>query len=198
MNLTHLSSPIEIVPATRERWPDLESLLGPNGACAGCWCMFWRLDRKDYKRLQGAGNKAALQALTGSALPPGVLAYRDGRVIGWCAVGPRQDFIALETSRSLKRIDDTPVWSVVCFYIAKKERRSGLHSALLHGAVDFARRHGAAIVEGYPIDLQTGKLAGQKLRGVAGYMGIASVYHAAGFVEAARASETQLIMRLKL
>jgi GNAT superfamily N-acetyltransferase len=191
-------SPIEVVPATRERWADLEALLGPNGACAGCWCMFWRLERKDYKRLQGAGNKAALHDLTGADLPPGVLAYRDGRAIGWCAVGPRRDFVALENSRILKRVDDAPVWSVVCFYIQKKNRRSSLLPALLRGAVDFARRHGAAIVEGYPIDLQGEKLAGQKLRGVAGYMGIASVYRAAGFVEVARASETQLIMRLQL
>ena len=51
-------------------------------------------------------------------------------------------------------------------------------------------------VEGYPIDMQTPLLAGQKLTGYSGFMGIASVYRDAGFVEVDRASETQLIMRL--
>ena len=28
---------------TPELWPEMEKLFGLNGACAGCWCMWWRL-----------------------------------------------------------------------------------------------------------------------------------------------------------
>jgi hypothetical protein len=51
------------------------------------------------------------------------------------------------------------------------------------------------VIEGYPIDMQTEKLAGQTFSSYSGYMGIASIFRAAGFVKMADASETQLIMR---
>jgi GNAT superfamily N-acetyltransferase len=126
---------------------------------------------------------------------PGVLAYDQAQAVGWCSVSPRQHFLALENSRILKRMDDLPVWSVVCFFVAKSHRGRGVALALLRGAVQYARDHNAQILEGYPIDLQSPKLAGQKLTGCSGYMGIASVFREVGFVEAGRASETQLIMR---
>ncbi|MDH3317739.1 MAG: hypothetical protein OER43_18490, partial [Gammaproteobacteria bacterium] len=31
-------------PATGERWPDLEQVLGRRGGHNGCWCMRWRLN----------------------------------------------------------------------------------------------------------------------------------------------------------
>ncbi len=87
------------------------------------------------------------------------------------------------------------MWSIVCFYVAQTARRSGLMAALLRGAVAYARQQGAYIVEGYPVDLQTPPMSGKNLTGYSGYMGLASVYRDAGFVEIGRASETQLIMR---
>jgi hypothetical protein len=66
---------------------------------------------------------------------------------------------------------------------------------LLRGAVKYAEQQGAKIIEGHPIDMQTDKLAGQKLNSYSGYMGIASIFRAAGFIKVADASETQRIMR---
>jgi len=186
---------MQIHPVTPDRWPDLEALFGPNGACEGCWCMNWRLKRSVYNELDAEGHKAELRQLTYSNPAPGVLAYQDGAPVGWCSIGPREAFAALESSRILKRVDDRPVWSIICFYVAKTARRSGLMAALLRAAVNYARQQGARIVEGYPIDMQTPSLVGQKLTGYSGFMGIASVFRGAGFVEAGRASETQLIMR---
>ena len=102
-------TPIEIAPATTERWSDLEALFGPSGACGGCWCMFWRIPHAALGGMSGDEKRAALQALASSELPPGVLAYQGGRAIGWCSVGPRADFAALERSRNLRPIDDQPV-----------------------------------------------------------------------------------------
>src|SRR5690606_24036668 len=106
--------------------------------------------------------------------------------------------IALENSRILKRVDDQPVWSIVCFFVDKSARKQGLMTEMIKGAVNYAQKKGAKIIEGYPIDMQSEKLAGQKLNSYAGYMGIASAYREAGFVEAGRASETQIIMRYKI
>jgi GNAT superfamily N-acetyltransferase len=194
-NSTPRTTDFIVHPATAERWNDLETLFGPKGAYAGCWCMFWRLERGDFKKMKGAGARAVLEEMTCKNLVPGVLAYAGDQPVGWCSIGPRQDYAALENSRILKRVDDQPVWSVVCFFVKANVRRQGAMLALLRGAVEYAKSQGATIVEGYPIDMQTPKLSGQTLGSYAGYMGIASVFRAAGFVEVGRASETQLIMR---
>jgi GNAT superfamily N-acetyltransferase len=186
---------VEVVPTTAERWPDLEALFGKNGACAGCWCMWWRLSRSEFKRLQGEGNKAMLKEMALGNRVPGLLAYSDGMPIGWCSIGPREQFAGLERSRTLTGVDDRPVWSIVCFFVVRPFRRRGLLAELVRGAVHYAQQQGAQIVEAYPIDTETPKLAAKKLTGVGGYMGIASTFRALGFVEVGRASETQLIVR---
>jgi GNAT superfamily N-acetyltransferase len=186
---------IEIQPVTVDRWDDLEALFGANGAYSNCWCMFWRVKRKEFDQLHREGRKAKLHEMTRKNEIPGILAYVAGQPAGWCSVGPRESFLALESSRILKRVDDQPVWSIVCFFVGKGFRGQGMMSALVHGAVAYARSRGARIVEGYPIDLESPKLAGRKLTGCSGYMGIAAAFRQAGFVEVGRASETQLIMR---
>jgi hypothetical protein len=57
-------------PLTPERWPDLERLFGPRGACAGCWCMFWRLPRSEYEAGKGDPNRQALQEIVESGRVP--------------------------------------------------------------------------------------------------------------------------------
>ena len=195
MKSTLPKSKIEVQPLTINRWSDMVSLFGEQGGYAGCWCMFWRLDRSDFKKLRGSGTKEILQQLTEQGHEPGLILYVDGQPAGWCSVGPRENYLALENSRILKRVDAQPVWSIVCFFVHKVFRKQNLMTAMLQGAVKYAKNQGATIVEGYPIDMQTEKLAGQKLSSYAGYMGIASAFREVGFVEAGRASETQLIMR---
>jgi len=186
---------ISVVPATAQRWDDLERLFGFNGAYSNCWCTFWRLKRADFNRMKGDEKKSVLKNLTALDQVPGMLAYIGQQPVGWCSIGPRDGFSALENSRILKRIDDTPVWSIVCFFIARPYRSMGVMSALIRGSVQYAIDHGAEVIEGYPIDMQTQKLTGQKLTGCSGYMGIASAYQKAGFVKVKNGSETQLIMR---
>ncbi len=190
-----MAEKLEIRPVTADRWSDLEMLFGANGAYSNCWCMFWRVKRKEFDQLHREGRKARLHEMTQKNEIPGILAYVDGQPAGWCSVGPRESFLALESSRILKRVDDQPVWSIVCFFIGKPYRRGGMLAHLVRGAVEYAHRSGARIVEGYPIDLEAPKLAGQRLTGCSGYMGIAAAFRQAGFVEVGRASETQLIMR---
>lgn len=182
-------------PVTRERWADLEAVFGEKGAYGGCWCMFWRLERSEYKAQSGEDHKRVMQTLVEANHVPGLIAYVDGVPAAWCAIAPRDDMIALEKSRILKRIDDQPVWSITCFFVAKPYRQHGLMPQLVRAAVDYAAQQGARIIEGYPIDMQSPKLLGQKLNTYAGYMGIAAAFRAVGFEEVGRASETQLIMR---
>ncbi|MBL8188503.1 MAG: GNAT family N-acetyltransferase, partial [Acidobacteria bacterium] len=144
------SPKLEFHPLTPDRWQDFETLFGERGACGGCWCMAWRLPSKLFDQQKGAPNKKAMKAIVARGTQPGVLAYVGDQAVGWCSIAPREVFVRLETSRVLKPIDDKPVWSISCFFIAKEDRRQGLSVKLLKAAVDFVRQQGGKIVEGYP------------------------------------------------
>jgi len=181
---------LTIYPVTSDRWSDLETLFGPRGAIGGCWCMWWRLTRAEYERQKGEGNKQAMQAIIASGEVPGLLAYAGEKPVAWCSVAPREGFPSLERSRVLKRVDDQPVWSVVCFFIAKPYRGQGVSVQMLRAAVEFAGQHGARVVEGYPIEPKK-----DSAPDIYAFTGMASAFRKAGFVEVLRRSETRPIMR---
>jgi GNAT superfamily N-acetyltransferase len=177
-------------PLTIERWADFEKLFGERGACGGCWCMWWRLKRFEFERQKGGGNKKAIKRIVNSGEIPGILAYADGQAVAWCAVAPRETYPTLERSRTLKRVDDKPVWSIVCFFVAKPFRGKGITLKLLRAAIGHVHEHGGRIVEGYPTDPKEGRMPD-----VFVYTGLASAFRKAGFVEVARRSEKHPIMR---
>ncbi len=184
---------LEFHPLTPDRWMDLERLFGERGACGGCWCMWWRLSHREFEAQKGEGNRQALRALVQAGEVPGILAYRGGQPVGWCAVAPRERFPRLARSRILRPVDEAPVWSVVCFFVAKEHRGQGVHEALLRAAAEYVRQQGGGIVEGYPVEPEEGYLPP-----AFAYHGLASAFRKAGFVEVARRSETRPIMRLAL
>jgi GNAT superfamily N-acetyltransferase len=179
-------------PLTEERWPDLETLFGANGACGGCWCMSWRLSRAQFDANKGAGNKRAIKKLLKEGTVPGLLAYDGKEPVGWIAVGPREDFVRLAASRVLKPVDKQPVWSIVCFFVTKAARHKGVSVALIKAAADYVKRQGGLIVEGYP----TEAMAEQPAPFV--WTGLASAFCEAGFEEALRRSKSRPIMRKTL
>jgi GNAT superfamily N-acetyltransferase len=181
---------LECHPLTPDRWTDFETLFGERGACGGCWCMTWRLARKDFERNKGAGNRSAMRKLVQAGAEPGILGYLDGEPIGWCAIAPREQYPALERSRVLKKVDDAPVWSISCFFVRKDCRKKGVSVALLRAAVEFARAKGASIVEGYPIEPRK-----DEVPAVFAWTGLASAFLQAGFVESARFGVSRPIMR---
>lgn len=155
--------------------------------------MWWRLTRKQFKTCKGAKNRAAFSRIVGSGVEPGVLAYVGDEPIGWCAVGPRETYPLLENSRTLARVDDKPVWSVTCLFVAKPFRRKGISTQLLRAAAAHARRHGALLLEGYPVEPRQNTVPDPFV-----WTGLASAFGKAGFREVARRSATRPIVRLEL
>ena len=180
---------LSVRPVTPERWPDLERLFGPRGACAGCWCMWWRLPRARWVAGKGQGNRRALRRIVERGAVPGLLAYEGGEPVGWVAVEPREAYAGLDRSRTLARVDDRPVWSVPCFFVARSHRGKGVTRALLEAAARFARSRGARIVEGYPVEYRGGVADAWV------FTGAASTFRKAGFREVARRSPTRPIFR---
>src|SRR5262245_46455465 len=179
-------------PLTLERWPDLETLFSERGACGGCWCMSWRLRRAQFEQQKGPRNKAAFKRIVANGLAPGMLAYSHAKPVGWCAVAPREVHERMENSRILAPVDDRPVWSVTCFFIAKPFRRAGVSVELLKAAVALARKLGAKCIEGYPVEPRK-----DPMPDVFAWTGIASAFRKAGFKEVARRAPGRPIMRIE-
>ncbi len=180
-------------PASNDNWQDLGELFGANGACGGCWCMLWRLPKKDYEAGKGEGNRQALKNLTKAELAPGIMVFAADEPIAWCSLGPRSHFSGLERSRILKPVDSRPVWSITCLFVKKEWRAKGVSTKALVFAKEFALKNGAEILEGYPTEPRK-----DKMPDVFAWTGIASAYLKAGFKEVARRSETRPIMRAEL
>jgi GNAT superfamily N-acetyltransferase len=183
----------KIYPLTPERWNDFEILFGPRGACAGCWCMFWKLTRKEFEAGKGEPNRLAQKAIVTAAKIPGLIAYVDEQPAGWIAVAPRSVYPGLGRSRILAPLDEMPVWSVPCFFVDKKYRRQGVTVALLITAIEYVKAQGGNILEGYPVEVKT-----EKAPPVFIYTGTVSAFQEAGFHEAGRRSATRPIMRYSI
>ena len=151
--------------------------------------MTWRLTRSAFEQGKGDGNRRAFRRIVNSGAEPGMLAYADGQPVGWCSVAPRGEFSFLERSRVLAPVDDQPVWSITCLFIAKGWRRRGLSTSLIRAACEHARSHGARGVEAYPLALQ------KETPAAFAWTGVASAFQKAGFRVAAQRSPNRPIMR---
>lgn len=179
-----------IHPLTPDRQADFETLMGPKGGADGCWCMLWRLSAAAYRAGKGEANRDAMRERITNGRPPGLIGYLGDTPSGWISVAPREEFPRLGGSKILAPVDDRPVWSVTCFFIARPARGTGLATVLLRAAADFARGHGAEAVEGYPVDPGEGRYPVSFA-----WTGLAPIFEAAGFTEVARRSEKRPIMR---
>jgi GNAT superfamily N-acetyltransferase len=155
--------------------------------------MWWRLKRPDFEQKKGDGNRKALRKIVNSGDPTGVIAYSGSDPVGWCALAPRENYSRLERSRILQPVDDQAVWSVTCFYVARGWRKTGLTAELLGAAAKYARKNGARIVEGYPVDPRQ-----QDYPDTFAYHGLVSAFRKAGFKEVARRSASRPVMRLEV
>jgi len=181
---------LAIRPLTAKNWDDIETLFNAKGCSIPrwCWCVHYRFARAVMPK----DKKAALKKLAKGDPPPGLIAYRGKTPVGWISLGPRGDFAKLATSPVMKPVDDTPVWSIVCFVVPSAERGQGVARALLDGAIAFAKKRKAKALEAYPIDKPAASTA------MSMWFGAASMFKRKGFAEIARRKPTRPVMRLVL
>ena len=116
---------LDVRPLTPDRFADLAALFEEGGDPKWCWCVYFRFRGRDWSNSTAAENRAALEDLAERPLAPGLVGYRDGRAVGWVSLAPREDYERLSSSKILAPVDDTPVWSIVCFVVSRKIARSG-------------------------------------------------------------------------
>jgi GNAT superfamily N-acetyltransferase len=178
--------PLTIRPLTPDLWPALVDLFGKNGACGGCWCMYWRIGSA-YRTRARARNKTAFREVVRRGPPPGLLAFDGDVAVGWCQLTPRDALPWLDRTWRLARVDALRVWSLSCFYVRKGYRKRGVTSALIAVALKAARRARAPALEAYPLEAE--------LTPSASGTGFASTFARAGFKTVARHVPPRPIMR---
>lgn len=183
-----------VLPATEDRWGDVVACFGRRGNDPQwCWCQRFVGTPPD------ADNRAALhRQLTDAAVPVGLVAYADGRPVGWTRVSPRSELPGVLSNRALRRVlpDDPGAWWVTCFVVDTRHRGHGVGHALLNAAVSHARDNGASAVEGHPVDV--GRLKAGTVSGSALFTGTSAMFAAAGFSEIGRTFPSRPVMRLQL
>lgn len=167
---------IEVIPATADRFDDLAAILSPKMNGKACWCLYYRLNSSDYRQVLDQERFDYVRDLMRETPPPGLLAYVEGEPAGWCGMGPRSSMGRLERSQTIPKIDDAPVWSIVCFTVRAGYRRQGLTHILLESAIAFAREYGAVGLEAYPIEVGE-----KRAPSYASYVGTTAMFTAAGF-----------------
>lgn len=191
---------VQVRPATADRWRDLVEVFGRRGEDpAWCWCQSFLRPAAGAASVREAApdNRCALRReIAQATIPPGLIAYADGQPAGWTRVGPRSGFPGVSGNRALAKVltEDPGAWWVTCFAVDSRHRRSGVGSALLKAAVEFAREHGATAVEGHPVDVAA--LSAARVSGSAIYTGTMAMFSAAGFSEIGRTYPTRPVMRL--
>ena len=141
---------VRVLPVGPENWSDFAALFRSRGAPHYCWCSVYRF--RDAHELSKPQKQRAMRRLVEGGTPIGVLAYAGDVAVGWCSVAPRESYVKLERSRTMPRVSDDPTWTVLCFFVQRSHRGSGVAHALLAGAIELAHQRGARVVEGYPHD----------------------------------------------
>lgn len=212
---------MEIVPATADRWDDVQAVFGTRGGAHHCQCQRIRLgdrawwympveERAHHLREQldsGPAGDAAPDAAdaapdadeAGGIAPTSgaLIAYVDGEPAGWVAVAPRTEFVRYRGSQvpwagRHEDKDDDGVWAVTCFAVRVGYRKQGLMYELAAAAVGHARERGAEAVEGYPIVPGPG----QEVSWGEVNVGTPGPFAAAGLTEVSRPTKRRRVMRL--
>ena len=196
--MSGMSSVTQFKPLTPDRWEDVVVVFGAGrGVCSKCWCMYWRLPRREFERSLGDTNRKLFRKRVDTGPPPGLIAYRDGEPVGWVQVGPRADVPNWNGPRRLTAptpdapADDPGVWSISCFAVRTGCRQQGVATALLDGAIDWARENGARVLDGCPVD------SSEQRQPISIYHGAASMFRGAGFREVVRRRHDRPLMRLE-
>lgn len=168
---------------------DVRAVIGPRSPTANvCWCLSYRIGSKLNSELQGPARGEYVAKLCAQDPAPGVLAYDGDEPVGWAAVAPRAE-TSFARSRKIPHVDDLPVWSLWCIRVRPGHRKKGISHALIDGAVEFAREHGAPAVEAYPLDN-----GDTRVDLTMAYPGLKKNFERAGFVQVAET--TSVLARL--
>jgi GNAT superfamily N-acetyltransferase len=120
-------------------------------------------------------------------VPIDILGYLDDKPVAWCSIALRATYRPLGGEAQTDD-DSEQVWSLVCFFVSRVLRGQGVLKQLIQASVDHACKHGAKVVEAYPVDPDSPSYR---------FMGFKPSCEAAGFREVGRAGSRRYVMRFE-
>jgi GNAT superfamily N-acetyltransferase len=150
--------------------------------------MAWRPLPGDRAKASNAVRKNSMKRIVNAGTPVGIMAYEGETPVGWCSIAPRATHTPLG-GEEYEGVAEGKVWSLVCFFVPRARRGQGLGRQLLAAALKTARKHGARVVEAYPVDPDSPSYR---------FMGFVANFEQAGFTETGRAGKRRHVMHLRL
>jgi len=191
--VNHVRNNLKFQPLTSANWDQFEKLMGEKGGCGGCWCMYFRMQSKQFSNDKYEGHKKRMHDLVKAAKPTGLIGTYKNEAVGWIAFAPREDYKRIENSRAFKRPDDKPVWSITCFFIRKEFRKMRLSESMIKAVIDFAKKKKIKILEAYPAIPYSDKVPAPFL-----WVGILSSFIKNGFEVVQQNGKSRAMVRLSL
>jgi ribosomal protein S18 acetylase RimI-like enzyme len=152
--LSTAMSTIHCVDLTPDRLPDYLAFFETraftdNPRWARCYCYFPLHDptHTDWSQRTATENRRALCDSVASGSARGLLAYRDGKVVGWCSAGPWSQYPMLG---DVDEPDAASLGMIFCFVVAPAQRGQGIASAMLDAACDTFKSRGFAAAVAKP------------------------------------------------
>jgi ribosomal protein S18 acetylase RimI-like enzyme len=187
---------VEVHDVTPDRLADYQAFFDHDAfrdypVWQSCYCMeTHRTEGEDeWAARTAADNRRAMSAMISEGKVTGLLAYVDGKPVGWCNYGDTTRLSGVMQKFGLSASDHDGVGSVACFVIAAPYRGHGVAARLLDSAIERLRRRGVRAVEAYP--RRSEDSAQQNYRGPLG------MFLRAGF-EPYREADKNLIVRKTL
>jgi GNAT superfamily N-acetyltransferase len=115
-----------------------------------CYCMAPYQTGDEDPEPTAAENRREMSAKITRSTVVALLAYVDGKPVGWCNYGETTWFAGLKKRFELKPAEAEGVGSIACFVIAAPYRGHGVATRLLAAAMDRMRDRGVRVVEAYP------------------------------------------------
>jgi GNAT superfamily N-acetyltransferase len=157
-----------------------------------CYCMEpHRTETDEGVAPTAAENRQQMSAMISRREVTALLAYVDGKPVGWCNYGETTRLGGVVHRYGLEAADHEGVGSIACFVIASPYRGHGVASRLLDAAIERLRKKGLRAVEAYP-----GRAVHDRLPQLH-FRGPLSMYLRAGF-EPYRENDRHLIVRKAL
>ncbi|TMG29464.1 MAG: GNAT family N-acetyltransferase [Chloroflexi bacterium] len=161
-------------------------------AWQSCYCMETHRDHTDeeWSERTGVDNRTDMQAMIRDGRVTALLAYVDGKPVGWCNYGETTRLSGVMMKLKLDAAEHSGVGSIACFVIAAPYRGHGVATKLLDAALERLKARGLRAVEAYPRRQEDSSAQ-------ANYRGSLRMYENAGF-EPYRETERNFVVRKTL
>jgi hypothetical protein len=165
----------EIRPLDESTWDAFAALVERNnGVFGGCWCAGFHPEGLD--RQNPAVNRERKRERVRAGTAHAALVFDGEECLGWAQFGSPAELPRIKSKAAYdKTATSVPDWRIACCFVGKGNRRKGVMSAALAGALDLIAGLGGGTVEGYPED------AGSVPAGFL-FNGALSTYESLGFV----------------